>query len=159
MAKYAANTSVGSSKSRDEIERTLTKYGADSFMYAWEGNNAVVGFRMRGKMVKFMITMPSKEDKEFSITPAQKQRRSPEAQIKAWEQATRQKWRALALVVKAKLEAVESEITTFEEEFLAHILLPNGQTAGDYILPRIEESYQTGNMPPLIPLLENHKEP
>ena len=35
-----------------------------------------------------------------------------------WEQACRQRWRALALVIKAKLEAIDAEISTFEEEFL-----------------------------------------
>lgn len=158
MAKYAATTSVSSSKSRDEIERTLTKYGADSFMYAWEGMIAVIGFRIKGKMVRLKIEMPDKDSNEFKFTPAQKQRRSPAAQEKEWEQASRQKWRALALVVKAKLEAVESEITTFEEEFMAHILLPNGQTAGEYVLPQIEEAYELGTMPGMLPMLEEHKD-
>ncbi len=158
MAKYAANTSVASSKSRDEIERTLTWYGADSFLYGREGNAATIGFRMNRKMVRFILLMPSKEDPEFKFTPSQKQRRSTESQTKAWEQATRQRWRALPLVVKAKLEAVESEITTFEEEFLAHILLPDGQTAGDYLLPQIETAYKTSIMPPMLPMLSEHIE-
>ena len=100
MAKYAANTSVAANRSRDEIERTLTKYGADSFMYGWEGSTAVIGFRMNGKMVRFMLLMPDKESDEFKYTPSQKQARSAESQIKAWEQATRQRWRALPLVEK-----------------------------------------------------------
>jgi hypothetical protein len=45
---------------------------------------------------------------------------------KAWKQAYHQRWRALALAIKA----VESGIATFEEEFLAHIALPNGSTVG-----------------------------
>ncbi len=157
MGRYASNTSVSASKSRDEIERTLSKYGATSFMYGWEGGAAVIGFRMMGKMVQFMLQMPDKESYEFKYTPSQKQRRSTESQEKAWEQATRQRWRAFALIVKAKLEAVESNITTFEEEFLAHILLPNGQTAGDYLLPQIQKAYDTGKMPPMLPMLAEHK--
>ncbi|WP_198651245.1 hypothetical protein [Salinicola sp. CPA57] len=68
----------------------------------------------------------------------------------AWEQACRQRWRALALVIKAKLEAVESGITMFEEEFLAHIVLPNGGTVGGWMLPQIKKSYDSGSMPPLL---------
>jgi len=68
----------------------------------------------------------------------------------AAEQACRQKWRALSLVVKAKLEAVESGITTFEDEFLAHIVLPNGQTVGEQALPRVREAYATGGNVPLL---------
>ena len=59
---------------------------------------------------------------------------------------------------KAKLEAVESEITTFEEEFLAHILLPDGQTAGDYLLPQLERVYETGKMPTMLPMLAKHED-
>ena len=33
MTKYAAQTEVTSTRSRDEIERTLERYGADQFMY------------------------------------------------------------------------------------------------------------------------------
>jgi hypothetical protein len=70
----------------------------------------------------------------------------------------RQRWRALALVIKAKLEAVEAGITIFEEEFLAHIVLPDGRTAGEYMVPQIEESYRTKQMPPLLPMLESGNE-
>ena len=50
----------------------------------------------------------------------------------------RQRWRALALCIKAKLEAVECGITSFEEEFLAHVVMPNGQTFGKLALAQIE---------------------
>ena len=61
-----------------------------------------------------------------------------------------QRWRALLLVVKAKLEAVEAEIATFEEEFLPHIVLPNGRTVGEMALPEIERAYQGGRTPALL---------
>jgi len=59
----------------------------------------------------------------------------------------RRRWRALVLVVKGKLEAVESEIVTFEEEFLAHLVLPNGQTVGSEVRPMVAQAYETGIMP------------
>lgn len=33
MSRYAETTSVSSESSRGEIERTLSRYGASSFMY------------------------------------------------------------------------------------------------------------------------------
>ena len=72
-------------------------------------------------------------------------------QVEKWEQACRQRWRALALVIKAKLEAVESGITTFEDEFLAHIVMPDGQTVATHIKPRIAEAYEGGRMLALMP--------
>ena len=52
----------------------------------------------------------------------------------------------------AKLEAVESGITTIEDEFLAHTLLPDGTTAGDWMRPQIAAAYDTGAMPPMLAL-------
>ena len=51
-------------------------------------------------------------------------------QQSAWEQACRQRWRALLLIIRAKLEAAEAGISTLETEFLANIVLPDGRTAG-----------------------------
>lgn len=79
--------------------------------------------------------------------------RSQTQQEEIYEQAVKQRWRALALVIKAKLEAVEAGITIFEDEFLAHIVLPNGQTAGEYMVPQIEAAYETGKMPAMLPQL------
>jgi hypothetical protein len=57
----------------------------------------------------------------------------------------------LALVIKAKLEAVDSGITTFEDEFLAHIVMPDGQTVASHIKPGIAAAYESGTMTPLLP--------
>ena len=151
MTRYAENTNVSSSHSRDEIERTLQRYGADQFLYGWQEDSAVVGFRMAGRQVRFILPMPGKNERRF--THHSRGTRSPEAALKEWEQAMRQRWRALALVIKAKLEAVESGISIFEDEFLANIVLPDGQTAGSWMRPQIAEAYRVGAMPVLLPML------
>lgn len=149
MTRYAASTDVTSMQSRHEIERTLARYRADGFVYGWEGDRALIGFRMAGRQVRFMLPLPPKSD--FARTPGKNLQRSPAAIDAQWEQAVRQRWRALALVIKAKLEAVESGITVFEDEFLAHIVLPNGNTAGQWLRPQIASAYETGEMPKLLP--------
>jgi hypothetical protein len=63
------------------------------------------------------------------------------------EQEERTRWRSLLLVIKAKLEAVESSIATFEEEFMAQIVLPNQQTVGQWVLPEVARIYERGLMP------------
>jgi hypothetical protein len=55
-------------------------------------------------------------------------------------------------VIKAKLEAVESRIAEFESEFLANIVLPDGQTVGKFMQPQVEKAYKTGKMPLLLPM-------
>lgn len=154
MSRYAADTSVRSEQSRAEIERTLSRYGATGFMYGWTGNQAVIAFEMQALRVRFNLPMPNVADRQFTHTPAKGQLRSVEGQREAYEQAVRQRWRALALVVKAKLEAVESGITTFEEEFLAHIVLPGGRTVGEHTIPAIGDAYAGRPLPPLLPAPE-----
>lgn len=153
MSRYAENTSVSSDKSRAEIEKTLTRYGADGFMYGWgeteAGQVAVVAFRMCNRQVKFNLPLPNRV--EFARTPERGRQRSAAQRDAAYEKAVRQRWRALALVVKAKLEAVETGITCFDDEFMAHIVLPDGQRVGDWMAPQIESAYTNGSMPPLLP--------
>jgi len=48
-----------------------------------------------------------------------------------------------------KLEFQNFALKCFKE-FMAHIVLPNGQTVGEAVTPRIEQAYQTGEMPPLL---------
>ena len=151
MTRYAESTTVSSEASRGEIERTLTRYGADQFMYGWDAERAVIGFRCEGRQVRFTLTMPARDDREF--THHSRGRRTPDAALKAWEQACRQRWRALALVVKAKLEAVAAGISEFETEFLGHIILPNGETTSEWIRPQIARAYETGAMPADLPAL------
>lgn len=160
--KYAQQTTVSPEKSRAEIEAMLTRYGANSFGYAWEdqGRIAVIQFCAKDRMVRFKITMPDPKDRRFTHS-AHKDRwrqaqRSASAALAAWEQAKRQCWRALALVVKAKLEAVDAGITTFEQEFLAHILLPNGQTTAQWLAPQLAAVYSGGSMPRSLLALPEH---
>lgn len=151
MTRYAESTTVSSDRSRAEIEKTLSRYGADGFLYGWFGQRAQVGFEMKGRRIRIELPLPDKNADEFQLTPSKKWSRTPDQIEQAYEQAVKQRWRALALVIKAKLEAVETGITTFEEEFLAHIVLPSGATTGAFLIPQIEQAYRTQQMPALLP--------
>jgi hypothetical protein len=126
VTRYAAKTTVPVARSRDEIERTLTRYGASAFGYGWDGTRTVVSFRVNDRFVRLSI------DESGS------------------DQHQRQQWRALLLVIKAKLEAVASGITTFEEEFLAHVVLPDNRTVGEWLAPQLDQAYEDGGMPKLL---------
>ena len=151
MPRYAEKTQVTPEKSRIEIERILQRYGADQFVYGWDGDRAALGFRYQGIMVRFKISLPDRKD--FESSPTGRSRTESAAQ-QAYDQAVRQRWRALALCIKAKLEAVDSGITTFQDEFLAYTVLPDGSTVGEWIAPQLVEAYETATMPKLLPLLE-----
>jgi hypothetical protein len=149
VSQYASSTQVSSEKSRAEIERTLRKYGATAFGYATQGRIAAIQFEIAGRRILFKLTLPDPNSRGF--THSSRGPRTKALSATAWEQACRQRWRALALVIKAKLEAVESGITTVEAEFLAHTIMPNGQTVGEWALPQVARLYETGQMPPMLP--------
>lgn len=145
---YAEHTEVPIDRSKGEIERILTRYGANGFGYMTKGHQALVMFLAHGKQLRFILPLPMLE--EVSQTPKGRARRGKVA-AEELERETRRRWRALALDIKAKLEAVETGITMFEQEFLAHIVLPNGQTVAEAVLPGIEEAYKTGRVVALLP--------
>lgn len=156
---YAKDTTVSVEASRAEIERILRRYKAEGFYYASEADRAMIAFRMAGRMVRFTIKLPSRADKAFTtyMRGSVRYQREPNSAEKLWEQACRQKWRALALVIKAKLEAVEAGITTVEDEFLAATLLADGRTYGEHAKAELDRIYAEGGMPrPLM--LEGPKE-
>lgn len=154
MSQYAENTSVSAERSRGEIERILQRYGANQFMYGWEEARAMVQFRANGRLIRFLLEMPDRSDREFTHTPTRGTRRTEVQALAQWEQATRQRWRALALVIKAKLEAVEAGITEFEAEFLAQIVLPDGSTVGQWAIPQVATAYDLGTMPKALSMPE-----
>jgi hypothetical protein len=151
VTRYAEKTEVTSDRSRAEIERTLRRYGATAFAYGWTDTEATVMFELADRRIRFRLPMPDRNARQFTHTPGKGLRRTPEAAEKEWEQAQRQRWRALALVIKAKLEAVEAGITTVEQEFLAHIMLPNGSTVGEWAKPQLAIAYERESMPALMP--------
>lgn len=152
--EYAQKTTVSTEKSRAEIERTLQRYGAEQFMYGWEAERALIAFKAHGRQIRFVLPMPEKKARKFTHTNTGKARSEATA-YKEWEQSCRARWRSLALVIKAKLEAVEAGIAIFEDEFMANIMLPDGHTVSQFMLPQIDAAYKQGKMPTMLPLLES----
>lgn len=149
MTKFASQTSVSVEKSKAEIESTVRRYGADSFVSGWQESKAMIQFRCKDRIVKFIMTLPNKDSEDFTMSS--RGPRSPDVAMSLREQACRSKWRALALIIKAKLEAVESEIVSFDQEFLGHIVTPDGGTVYEVVRDNLRLSYQSGKVQPLLP--------
>lgn len=132
MSLYAEKTKVPVAQSRMEIERLLDRHKAKQYGTAvdYDLGLARVQFRLHDRIIRFVIELP--DVKKFGT--------------ERFARAERQRWRALLLVIKAKLEAVENSITTFEEEFLAHIVLPNDKTVAEYVIPQVQQMYTSGAM-------------
>lgn len=155
---YAGKTTVSVAKTKAEIEELIAKAGASQFVSGYSQNIALIGFTLDRRQIRFALPLPDKMETRFWYTPERKNKRSKEQAISAWEQECRSKWRALFLVIKAKLEAVEAGISTVEKEFFYDIVLPNGETVGQYMAPQIQNAYESGTMPPLLPDFKEKEE-
>lgn len=111
---------------------------------------ATIAFKLSDRQIRFRLPLPDPASREFTLTPTGRDR-SASAAEEAYEQAVRQRWRALALVIKAKLEAVEAGISTVENEFLANVALPDGRTVADWLGPQLAVVYAKQSMPALMP--------
>jgi hypothetical protein len=139
MAKYADRTAVPVSASKAEIERILSRFGADQFMIGWETERALIAFRAQGRHIKMLLPLPARE--KFSTA-------------NSYEAEQRRVWRSMALCIKAKVESVSTGIETFEDSFMAHVVLPNGETLAQHARPLIARAYESGEMPKLLPHLQ-----
>lgn len=148
--EYAEKTTVSIAKTKADIETMIQKAGAKQFFTGTKDNIAVIGFVLADRQIRIYIHLPDCNDERFWYTP-QRRKRTKDQATAAWQQACRSRWRALFLVIKAKLEAVKSGISTVEREFFYDIVLPNGESVGQWLEPQIDVAYQEGVMPPLLP--------
>jgi hypothetical protein len=125
---YAEYTKVPISQSIDDIRRTVGKYGGEQFLHAAMDDRVIVGFSKEGRMVRFQVRQDPQDP-----------------------QTNRRLCRALLLVLKAKLEAVESGVAIFEDEFLANIVLPSGALVATEVRPKLAAAYEGREMPALLP--------
>lgn len=132
--QFAATTRVPVEQTRADIERLLNRHKATQYGTAidYEALRARVQFKLHDRIVRFVMDLPD---------PSRSRSRE------RGEQASRQRWRALLLVIKAKLESVENNIETFEQAFLANVVMPNDQTVADLVRPYIASAYRDGKMP------------
>ena len=155
MPRFALHTEVPVERSRAEIEGLLIKYGASEFHSGWMHNAAQVGFRIKDLYIRFVLPIPPLGDQKYKTKivrrahgRTEKKTLTEHEAFNAREQEVKSRWRALSLVVKAKLEAVECGISTLENEFLAFIVLPGVDfTIGDWMTSNAMPMIRGGQMP------------
>lgn len=127
---YAEDTKVPVSQSKGDIEKLVNKYSAPvraDFGIMQRGNAVQIAFVLCERNIMFRMMLPDNAQEERSI------------------------WRALLLTIKGKLESAERGIETFEDAFLANIIMPDGRTVSDTVRPAIENHYSGNTDVPLLP--------
>jgi len=142
---YGANTEVPFARSVSEIIGLLKKAGADQIAQIDTRQGFDLMFTMADRLVRFRVLFPDAAAIQKLCGP----RQDPARVAEQWR---RQRGRALLLVIKAKLESVESDVETFEEAFLANVVMADGTTLYERVKQPIALEYQTGK--PNLQMLE-----
>lgn len=149
--RYATRTDVAVEDSRADIEELLRDYGATEYVSGWGDGRAFLAFCLCGRSVRMPIPMPTLAS--CSKTPAGKRRGAEQAR-RAYDQALRARWRAVLLVVKAKLEACAVGISTIEREFLWDLAVQREgrtTTVGELLARDLNRVLTDGATPRLLP--------
>lgn len=150
---YAAGTKVPVAKSKAEIESVLLRYGATSYASGHTTGSAAVEFVIDGAQYRLKLPFPDPADNDFWQKPNHGGRRKPEEANARFEAEIRRRWRALLLVIKSRLEAAATGISSISEEFAMAAVLPDGRTAAEHVLPMIEQARSSGVVPPVMSAL------
>ena len=116
--RYAHGATTPSMNTRAEIEKTLRRFGCTKFVSGVDGLRGAVSFEHEGRRVKMEIPDPKQALAPYDKWPITKQIEAEERRL----------WRSLLMAIKAKLDMVESGITTFDVEFLPYMQLNDGRT-------------------------------
>ena len=145
---YAQGTKVDTNRSKVEIERTLERFGATGFMFGRDDDERVfiVGFRRNGRGYRFVLPMVDREQFRYNKPRSSWQKRGAERADttidKLVDQETKRRWRSLANLVKATLDATDTGIIDFDTAMMPHLVLPDGRTMGQAIGPQVDAALE-----------------
>lgn len=125
--RFAEDTRVPVGQTQAEVKDRLRKLGADSIAIFESDAKTAVAFRLGWAMYRITIPIPV-----AAANRAQEERRA---------------WRLMGLLIKSKLEAIREGATTVEREFLADMLLYDGQTVSERMGPELQLAHDQGRMP------------
>jgi hypothetical protein len=147
---YAEGTTVPVEKSKADLEAVIRRHGGynvGSASLDAEGIALIyftIGMAEKLRQVRLRLPLPKASAFEASYG-----KHAKTAQQR-WEQACRERWRLLVLVVRAKLELIAAGGAALDAEFLAKIALPDGKVVLEVVADAISVAYATGRMPMLV---------
>jgi hypothetical protein len=130
MSNLPYSTATSGDKAMAEIQRILQRFGCNKFgtMTDWEAGVLMVQFEWRGKQVSFPANFKGYAAAWLKEKPYTSRMRCTKAEheAKALEIGSIAVYSILRDWIKAQVTAVETGLISFEEVFMAHIMLPNG---------------------------------
>lgn len=126
VRRYAEGTKVSVESSRGELTGILAKHGVQrmGWMGAPEGDELL--FELGGGQFRLRIVKPTMAEIGTDYPNAYDQQAKLDGE---W----RRRWRANVLLLKAKLEFIDSGDTTLDKELLPYRVLADGRTLEEAI--------------------------
>ena len=141
--RYAQDTTVSVESSQQEIGRIFSRYKIDTYVFGATPGQALVQFEAHGFPIKIAIPLPARPGNPRVMNPATGRMVDANAR---WQQEIRSAWRALVLLIKANLEAVDHRITTVDRAFMAYLLAPDGRVLSEHVLPDYRDALTSGRL-------------
>jgi hypothetical protein len=123
MSKYAQGTSVPPEKSQMQITKLLRTYKASGVMIGFDGGNSFIAFIYNNIQVRMFCPIAKSDAEE------------------------RRRWRVMRIIIQSKFEMIQCGIRSFEEEFFADIVMPNGKTVSQIAIAAVKKAISSGEMP------------
>jgi len=146
--KNYKNTKIRPEKSQADITRELNRYTIYEIQHTDQKDKFSVAFKVELEevgtplMIRIDVPYDKTKDTEDNI---------------GWKKQ-RVLYRVLFYYIKALLNTWDSGLKTFTEIFMPHLVLPNGGTVEQMLLPKIGKAIAEGKMKD-IKLLEDIKAP
>jgi hypothetical protein len=145
---YAVGTTIPVEKSITEIIALVKRAGAERIAQYEEPAGFQIQFGLADRLIRFRVSLP-----QIGDVPAVRgdgRHRTTAEMVTKRDALQRQRARALLLVIKAKLESVESGVETFEQAFLPNVVMTDGATVYDRVAAPIALEYQTSQPSALL---------
>lgn len=160
--RYAEGTTVSVDTTHGEIKRLLKRYGCENFGLIEKPEVTAIQFILDGLPYRFVVEKPDLEgiqkayydDKWENTSLSQTAIRNRMERMdwsKEVDAEERRRWRARLLWLKATLEFADSEgKEVLRAALMSQLVLPSGETMGQWSAKQLPEAYATGEMPPLL---------
>jgi hypothetical protein len=149
------STNVPVEKSQAEIRKLLGKHGAGRFAFGEERDDigqrwAAISFTLGAHAVRMRCPLKLVDEREVRLKATRARTKTQdEIRDQMYEQEEKRIWRVISWNLKARLVAVEENVETFEEAFLAHLV---DQSTGRTIYEQLAETGRVELTSPLLAL-------
>ena len=126
IRRYAEGTKVSIASSRAEIMHILAVHGVEKQATAVGPEGDQIIFELQDRQFRLSIAKPT-------LTEIRRMYPNAYDEQAKMDGEHRRRWRANVMLLKAKLEFIDSGDTTIEREMMPYMVTKGGQTIGELI--------------------------